>query len=403
MNKIQAMDALIKRHIDLVNQTPLDFQRSIMTQLPWDQRLIGIKGSRGVGKTTLLLQYIKQKYGTSLKAMYISLDNLYFTENSLSDFVEDFVARGGEHLFVDEVHKYSNWAIEIKNIYDYYPNLKIVFTGSSLLEILNSRVDLSRRALIYNMQGLSFREFLAFRYNIELPVVSLNEIIENHTRIALELKEKVKPLKYFEEYLRVGYFPFYDGNEVLYYKRLQEIINMIIEIELPLLRNTDASIIGKIKQMLYIISLSSPFKPNVSALAAKIKTTRKTVLEYINYLNDANVLNVLRKDSFGVSLLQKPEKIFLENTNYMYAILTQNPEKGNLRETFMMNQLAEKHKVNYSDKADFTVDDTYTFETGGKNKDGKQIEGLENAFVAADGIEFGYDNKIPLWLFGFMY
>ncbi len=397
------MDALIKRHIDLINQIPLTFQRNMITQLPWNERLIGIKGSRGVGKTTLLLQYIKQKYGLSLKAIYISLDNLYFSENTLSDFVEDFVARGGEHLFIDEVHKYKNWVIEIKNIYDLYPNLKITFTGSSLLEILNSRVDLSRRALVYNMQGLSFREFLKFRYDIDLPVISLDELINKHTQIALEIAKKVKPLKYFDEYLKVGYFPFYDGNEVLYYKRLQEILNMIIEIELPLLRNTDISIAGKIKQMLYIISRSSPFKPNISALAEKIKTTRKTVLEYINYLNDANVFNVLKKDSFGLSLLQKPEKIYLENTNYMHAIIPQSPDKGNLRETFFMNQLSENHQLTYSDKADFTLDDQFTFEIGGKKKNTKQIEGLEHAFIAADDIEFGYENKIPLWLFGFLY
>ncbi len=397
------MDALIKRHIDLINQTPQNFQRSLLKQLPWHERLVGIKGSRGVGKTTLLLQYIKQKYGLSLKAIYISLDNLYFSENTLSDFVEDFVARGGEHLFIDEVHKYKNWSVEIKNIYDQYPRLKIVFTGSSLLEILNSRVDLSRRALVYNMQGLSFREFLKFHYKIDIPSVSLEELLKSHTRIALETGKKVKPLKYFDEYLKMGYFPFYDGSEVLYYRRLQEVLNMIIEIELPLLRNTDISIASKIKQMLYVISQSSPFKPNVSALAEKIKTTRKTVLEYIHYLNDANVFNILKKDSFGVSLLQKPEKIYLENTNYMYAILPQRPEKGNLRETFFMNQLGESHRLTYSDKADFMVDDKFTFEIGGKNKNTKQIEGLANAYVAADDIEFGYENKIPLWMFGLLY
>lgn len=374
-----------------------------MSQLPWEERLIGIKGSRGVGKTTLLLQYIKQKYGLSPQVVYISLDNLYFTEYTLSGFVENFVAKGGERLFIDEVHKYGNWAVELKNIYDQYPDLKIAFTGSSLLEILSSRVDLSRRALVYNMQGLSFREFLQYRYKISFPVVSLEEIIKRHTEIALEIREKIKPLKYFDEYLRAGYFPFYDGKEALYYKRLQEILNMIIEIELPQLRNTDISIAGKIKQLLYIISRSSPFKPNISALAGKIKSTRKTVLEYINYLNDANVLNLLKKESFGVSLLQKPEKIYLENTNYMYAIIPESPDKGNIRETFLLNQLGQNHKVTYSDKADFTVDGWLTLEVGGKKKGSKQIEGIENAYIVSDDMEFGYENKIPLWLFGFLY
>ena len=397
------MDALIKRHIDLVNQTPLSFQRSMMDHLPWSERLVGIKGSRGVGKTTLLLQYIKKEYGLSLKALYISLDNLYFTNNTLSDFVEDFVAKGGEHLFVDEVHKYKNWAIEIKNIYDSYPSLKIVFTGSSLLDILNSRVDLSRRALVYHMQGLSFREFLNFRHGLDLPVVDLKDILINHTETALQISQDIKPLKYFDEYLRTGYFPFYGGNDAVYYKRLQEIINMIIEIELPSLRNTDISISGKIKQMLYIISLSVPFKPNISALSEKIKTSRKTILEYINYLNDANVLNILKKDSFGVSLLQKPEKIYLENTNYMYAVIPEEPNKGNLRETFFMNQLNDKHTLTYSDTGDFTVDHRYIFEIGGKKKGASQIEGVKNAFIVSDDLGIGYGNKIPLWLFGFLY
>ncbi len=397
------MEALIKRHLDLVNQTTLDFKRQIMTQLPWEERLIGIKGARGVGKTTLMLQYIKQNYSLSLKAMYISLDNLYFSENKLIDFVEDFVARGGEHLFVDEVHKYKNWAIEIKNIYDSFPKLKVVFTGSSMLEILNSRVDLSRRALVYNMQGLSFREFLNFYHKTNFNVIKLEDLLTNHTEIALQIGKQFKPLQFFNEYLKVGYFPFYSGSEVLYYKRLQEIINMILEIELPLLRNTDVSIVGKIKQMLYVISQSVPFKPNISALADKINTTRKTVLEYINYMKEAKVFNLVHKDAFGISLLQKPEKLYLENTNYMFAIIHSEPNVGSLRETFFMNQLSESHTLTYSEKADFLVDNKYTFEIGGKDKTKKQIEHIENAFIAADNIEFGYENKIPLWLFGFLY
>ncbi len=397
------MDSLIKKHIDLINQTSLKFQRYNINQLPWGEQLIGIKGSSGVGKTTLLLQYIKQKYALSLKAIYISLDNLYFTNNKLSDFVDDFVAKGGEHLFIDEVHKYNNWAIEIKNIYDLYPKLKVVFTGSSLLEILNSRADLSRRALVYTMQGLSFREFLNLNYKTNLKAIKFEDLLNNHTEIALEIKEKIKPLKYFGEYLKVGYFPFYTGNESLYYKRLEEIINMILEIELPLLRNTDISIVSKIKQMLYIVSQSVPFKPNISALARKINTTRKTLLEYLNYLNDANVFNLLEKEVFGVNLLQKPEKLYLENTNYMYAIINSEANIGNIRETFFLNQLLENHTVTYPNKADFVVDNKYIFEVGGKNKTRKQIKGIKNAFIAADDIEFGYEDKIPLWLFGFLY
>lgn len=397
------MRNLRKRHIGLIEDTDLSFQRYLIDKLPWEQRLLGIKGSRGVGKTTMLLQYIKQNYALSDEALYISLDDLYFTENKLIDLAEDFISVGGEHLFIDEVHKYKNWSVEIKNIYDYFKKLKIVFTGSSLLEILSSRSDLSRRALIFDMQGLSFREFINLELNADFNEIKFSDLLGNHTEIALNISKEIKPLKYFDTYLKTGYFPFFKQGESLYYIRLQEILNMIIEIELPLLRNTDISIVRKIQQMLYIISQSVPFKPNISALSNKINTTRKTILEYINHLNDANVFNILHKDTFGISILQKPDKLYLENTNFAYAISYELPNIGSIRETFFLNQLLQNHQVTYPDKGDFLVDNKYLFEIGGKNKTGKQITGVENAFIAADNIEYGYDNKIPLWLFGFLY
>ncbi len=397
------MDKLLNRHKQLIERTKLNFQRYLLTELPWAQKLIGIKGSRGVGKTTLLLQYIKKEYGLSNEALYISLDDLYFAEHKLVDFVEEFVAKGGTHLFIDEVHKYNNWSIELKNIYDIYDELKVVFTGSSLLEILNSRSDLSRRALVYNLQGLSFREFLNFNYNLDLPIIKLDDLLKNHIHIALKLTNTTKPLKYFEEYLKIGYFPFYDKNEYIFYKQLQEIITMILEVELPLLRNTDVSIVNKIKQLLYIISQSVPYKPNISTLAEKVKITRKTLLIYLNALNDANILKSLHKNTFGNSLLQKPEKLFLENTNYMYAIKHTTPNIGNVRETFFLNQLSQNHQVTYPNKGDFLINDTFLFEIGGQTKNKKQIATIKNSYVVVDNTEFGYENKIPLWLFGFLY
>jgi predicted AAA+ superfamily ATPase len=397
------MDKIRKRHINLIDETSLDFERYLLNELPWDRRLIGIKGSRGIGKTTLILQYIKKQYQQSNKAIYVSLDDMYFAENSLLDFADDFVSRGGEHLFIDEVHKYSNWAVEIKNIYDYHPKLRVVFTGSSLLEILNARADLSRRALVFNMQGLSFREFLIFRHNIKLSSISFEDILSNHTEIALSISKKIKPLEYFEEYLKTGYFPFYEGNQNLYFKQLQEIINMILEIELPLLRNTDISIVNKIKQLLLIVSKSVPFKPNVSSLSNKIQVTRKTIIDYINYLNDAGIFKVIHKDSFGVSLLQKPEKLYLDNTNFAYMLAQDIADIGNIRETFFLNQLSNKHSITYPNNGDFFVDDKFTFEIGGKSKTNKQIKGIENSYVVADNIEYGYDKSITLWIFGFLY
>lgn len=397
------MKALFQRHISLVNQSQFKFERYLLNQLPWDQRLLGIKGARGVGKTTIFLQYIKKNYGLSSKALYVSLDNIYFSDNRLSDLVEDFVNQGGVHLFVDEVHKYPDWSVELKNIYDNYPNLKVAFTGSSLLEILNSRADLSRRALVFEMQGLSFREYLSFRHRIETTSLTLEELLNNHTQIALQLDSQFKALPLFEEYLRVGYYPFYQENPNLYYKQLQEVINMILEIELPLLRRTDTNLIFKIKQLLYIISQSVPFKPNVSALANKIQVTRKTIIDNLLHLADASVINTIYKDQFGVSSLQKPEKIYLENTNFIYALSPEEPNIGNVRETFFLNQLRQNHRVTYHDKADFTVNENYVFEIGGKNKGKSQIAGLDNAYIVQDQIAFGIDNTIPLWLFGLLY
>lgn len=397
------MEIVLKKHLNLISQTEFGFERYLLNKLPWEQRLLGLKGARGVGKTTMFLQYIKKNYGVSPKALYISLDDLYFSDNTLSNLVENFVNKGGEHLFVDEVHKYPNWSLELKNIYDNYPKLKVAFTGSSLLEILNARADLSRRALVFELQGLSFREYLKFRQNIDLQPISLEELLVNHTQIALDINTKFKPLSFFESYLKSGYYPFYEENSVFYYKQLQEIITMILEIELPLLRKTETQMIFKIKQLLYIISQSVPFKPNISTLANKIQVTRKTVMDTLVYLTDAGILNMIYKDQLGISLLQKPEKIYLENSNFAFALSTNEPNIGNIRETFFLNQVSEQHQVTYHERADFTVNEKYVFEIGGKNKTKSQIKGIENAYIVQDDIAFGVENTIPLWLFGLLY
>lgn len=397
------MDKLINRHKVLVDSVETHFERDFINQLPWDERLIGIKGSRGIGKTTMLLQYIKKSYGLGTEALYISLDDPYFYDKNLIDFADDFVAQGGQHLFIDEVHKYPNWAIEIKKIYDYHINLKVVFTGSSLLETLNSKADLSRRALTYKMQGLSFREFLEFKYNIKLQKISLEDILSNHENIAFEINKNIKPLHYFKEYLQTGYFPFAKEDSVLYYKRLNEIINMIIDMELPSLRNIEVSKTPKIKQLLSIISKTVPFKPNITTLANKINVSRNSLLQYIYAMVDANILMSIHKNNFGTSLLQKPEKLYIDNTNYMYSLSNSTPNIGTLRETFFLNQVSQNNTLNYPKQGDFLLNDKYLFEIGGKEKSNKQISGIENSFIAADDIEFGNGNKIPLWIFGFLY
>jgi len=397
------MESLINEHRILIKNTDLKFKRYLLDVLPWDERLMGIQGFRGVGKTTMILQYIKQNYGLSEKALYISLDNIYFSNHSLKRFVTRFVAKGGAHLFIDEVHKYPNWAIELKNVYDLYKNLKVTFTASSLLEIINSSADLSRRALVFPMQGFSYREFLNFTFNKKLPSYGIHEILSHHKDIALEILDEIKPLQHFSTYLSAGYYPFYKENKKFYLKKIQSITNMVIEMELPLLRHVEPSKAIKLKQLLYIIAHSVPFKPNISKLASRIGITRNTLVEYIKHLSDARLLNMLHTDKLGLSIMQKPDMIYLENTNLSYAFASTHTDIGNLRESFFLNQLSQSHSVTYPQKGDFLIDNTYLFEVGGRHKDFKQIAEVENSYIAADDIEYGFGNKIPLWLFGFLY
>lgn len=399
------MEELFEKYLQKLHFISTDFARGIMNEINWKARLIGIKGARGVGKTTLLLQYIKLKLNGELKSsvLYVSLDNIWFSKNSLVDLADTFVKSGGKYLFLDEVHKYSNWAQELKNIYDDFPQLKVVFTGSSLLEILNGRADLSRRAIIYHMQGLSYREYLAMNYDIFFDPLSLTDILENHLSFSEKITNKIRPLQYFSSYLQHGYYPYYKEIPELYFIRLQEVVNMMLEIELPLLRGVDLAYVTKIKQLLLIISEAAPFIPNVSKLSDKIVINRSTLLLYLHYLEEIGLTNNLFKTAGGISKLQKPSKIFLENTNLMYALSPHHTNIGNVRETFFANQLVYRHEINYSEKGDFLVNEKYVFEIGGKDKNHIQIKDLKNAFIVADTIEFGFKNKIPLWLFGFMY
>ena len=398
------MDALISKFYKKLDTTTTDFVRDTIHKVNWEARLVGIKGARGIGKTTLLLQYIKLRLANRLeKTLYVSLDSIWFNTNSLIDLVDNFSKKGGEYLFLDEVHKYPGWSQVLKNIYDDYPTIKVVFTGSSLLEILNARADLSRRAVVYEMQGFSFREYLRMETGIDFDILSLEQILKNHVNEAKKIQQQIKPFQYFENYLQQGYYPFYREQPELYEIRLGEVINMMLEIELPLLRGVELAYIAKIKQLLVIIAESVPFVPNVSKLSEKININRANLLSYLHYLSEIGLTHNLFKESFGISRLQKPAKIYLENTNLIYLLAQQNANIGNSRETFFINQLAYNHKVTFTEQTDFKVDDTYFFEIGGKNKKSKQIVTLENSYIVADDIEYGFQHKIPLWLFGFMY
>jgi predicted AAA+ superfamily ATPase len=398
------MDNLYKVFYQLLSRTDLSFVRYLYPKIRWKNRLIGITGARGTGKTTLLLQYIKKTFGKApQEVLYVSLDNIWFSSNRLVDLATDFDKMGGKYLFIDEVHKYNNWAQEIKNIYDSFPDMKVVFTGSSMLEIYRGNADLSRRAIHYTLNGLSFREFLLLEKDIEFPAIPLNELLVNHVFIASQVNEKIKPLPIFQQYLKEGYYPYYREDREIYGERLLHTVNVILETDLPSVENIEIHTIRKIKQLLYIIAQRVPFLPNIKELAALLEVSRKSLLNDLTFLEKAQLINLLQQNVSGLSVLAKPEKIYLNNTNLACSLEKENPDIGNLRETFFFNQLKTVSEVTSAKKADFTVNGKYIFEVGGKNKGHEQIVGLENAYLALDNIEYGFGNKIPLWLFGMLY
>ncbi|GHU62025.1 ATPase AAA [Bacteroidia bacterium] len=319
------------------------------------------------------------------------------------ELADTFSKRGGKYLFLDEIHKYPNWSVELKNIYDDFPDLKVVFTGSSMLEILNSKADLSRRAVVYYMQGLSFRKYLNMNLKTDFEIINLTDLLQNQREFSSMILNKIKPLEHFPAYLKHGYYPFYTEAPMLYYHRIEETLNMVLEIELPLLRGVEVAYIKKLKQLLQIIAESVPFIPNVSKLSQRIGVERITFTNYLYHLSEAGLTKHLYKDADGVNKLQKPDKIYLENSNISYALVAANTDIGNIRETFFLNQLSFKNRVEYVNKGDFMVNDKFTFEVGGKSKNDEQIKNIKNSFVVADNIEYGFQNKIPLWLFGFLY
>ena len=398
------MERIIEQYRRRIAATNQEFIRSIADTIAWDARLVGIRGARGVGKTTLLLQHIAEAFSNNLNvALYASLDNLWFANHSLIELADNFVKRGGTHLFLDEVHAYPQWSQTIKNIYDDYPDLHMVFTGSSLLEILNARADLSRRAVVYTMQGLSFREFLNLQTGENFPVISLPELLQHHETLAPEIVAHVHPFQYFSGYLQTGYYPYFLEGLDVYPQRLEETVQMILELELPQLRGIEIAYVPKLKQLLHIISESAPFIPNISKLSERIGINRHTLLAYLHYLHEAKLIICLYRDAHGISALQKPDKLYLENTNLMYLLKDARPDIGTIRETFLANQLSYGHELEYSETGDFLVDGQYTIEVGGKNKTRAQIKTAADAYIAADNLEYGNDRKIPLWMFGFLY
>lgn len=379
------------------------FRRYLYEKINWADRFIGIVGARGVGKTTMLLQRMKELNASD--ALFVSLDSLYFSENKLLDLAENFHREGGRYLFLDEVHKYPNWSQELKNIYDFLPGLQVAFTSSSALEIYKGQYDLSRRVLTYPLQGLSFREYLEMKHGIQLPVLKLQTILEDQSFNFSGLLEDFRPYKYLADYLEAGYYPFFLEGEEGYYQRLINIVHLVLETDLPAANQIDYYAVIKLKKLLYIISRIAPYTPNISELARQADTTRDTLLKYLSLLHNANIIRWLSSDAFGINFLNKPDKIYLENTNLASALNFEHKpmEKGHLRETFVLNQLSVAHKVTYPKTGDFLVDERWLLEVGGRAKALKQIKDTPDSFIVSDELEFRAGQKIPLWLFGLLY
>ena len=400
------MESLFQKQERLLAQTQTDIVRDMMNSIHWDRRLIAIRGSRGVGKTTLIKQFIKLNYPAgSREVLYCSLDSMYFSNHSLLELAENFYLMGGKRLFLDAVHKYSTWSKEIKEIYDMYPSLQIVFTGSSLLNLINADADLSRRCLPYYMPGLSFREFLKFYKDMDFPAYGLEELLLNANKICLDVTDKCRPQPLFEEYLQCGYYPFFDGNKEDYHISIENVVNYIIEQELPSLCGTDPAYSRKIKALLAIIATSVPFEIDIMKLAKTIGLARNSVIAYLQNLDKAELIKLLYSDLLSVKKMQKPDKIYVQNTNLLNAIVSGNVHVGTIRETFVVNQLCSSgHEVEYGRSAgDFVVDGKYTFEVGGPDKTFRQIAGIDNSYILADRIELVSGNKLPLWLIGMIY
>ncbi len=389
------MDALYQKFQTLIQLTDTSFKRYLFNMIDWNNRMIGIVGPRGVGKTTLILQHIKENLDEH-KTLYVSADDLYFGENRLLDVANSFYKNAGEYLFIDEIHKYGDWSKELKNIYDSLPTLKVIFTGSSVLDILKGSSDLSRRAITYHLQGLSFREYLKLFHNYDYKAFTLEQIVKNEVK----LDGILHPLPLFNDYLKRGYYPF--GIENQLDLRLGQIVIQTLETDIPQYANLNVGTSRKLKRLLTIIAESVPFKPNHSKIAELIGISRNSLEDYILHMQKTGLIYQLISSTRGIRGLGKVEKVYLDNTNIIYSLVGDKSNIGNIRETFFLNQMRMQYKIVSSKSADFQIGDLI-FEVGGKNKKQHQIEQNGNSFIVKDDIEFGFLNVIPLWAFGMNY
>ena len=401
------MEKLFERHDAYISAISMDYVRDMMQRINWDARLIVIRGPKGVGKSTLMKQYIKSHFDADDRhVLYCSADTNYFSTHTLVDVADTFVKRGGKWLFIDEVHKYTGWSREVKEIYDLHPDLHIILSGSSLIQINDGQADLSRRILIYDMPGLSLREFIRLDQGLDIESTTLDQLLTSPNQYCRKVMSLCRPLEHFANYRRFGYYPFFLEGKEAYYDKVENVINYIVDVELPKHRGIDVGNTRKIKALLQVISQMTPYEVDIAKLSKATGIMRTTVLKYLTHLEEACLICRLFTDLKNVTDLQKPDKVYLDNTNLLYTLSPEKPEIGTVRETFFANQLASAgHKVEYAGykRGDFRVDDAIVIEVGGQDKGFSQISGQENAYVAADDIESAYMGKIPLWAFGFLY
>ena len=398
------METLFRAYNRRLEETQTHYLRYLYNSIDWNERLIGIKGAKGVGKTTMLLQHIRLTFTDRSRAFYVSLDNIWFSSHTLSELVEYLYTHGVTHLFLDEVHKYHTWIHELKNIYDDYPRLYIVFTGSSLLEIDQAEGDLSRRLRIYMLHGLSFREYLEITNTAHLPVLPLQDILSGHMQQASAITATLKVLPYFEQYLRTGYYPFFleTSSPESYFERLQQVISTVIENDIPAVEKIEYETLQKAKRLLMILAQSAPFTPNIANLCTLLSTTRNQLIHLLSLLERAALIRQLHADNKGLKALGKPDKILFNNTSLMHALCS-TVDTGTVRESFFSAMMSYSHTIQYAKQGDLQVDGNNIFEVGGKKKGFSQIANLPDSYVVADNIEIGFGNKIPLWLFGLVY
>ncbi len=396
------IDNLLKYQNRLLKTFKIEYRRYIFDEINFDDKMIAIFGARGVGKTTTLFQYLLELQSKNKNVLYISLDYPFLSGVDLIDIVEEFVDNGGEYLLLDEVHRYNDFSSYLKTIYDLF-DINVIFTSSSATSLLNAKSDLSRRVTLYNLYGFSFREFLEIKHNIKLDKYNIEDILNDHITISNNIIDKnLNILKEFKEYLEIGYYPFYFDKKTSYYQNLINTINLTIDLDLTTLGLIEQKYTYKLKKLLEVVCQSSPFEVNYTKIATASEISRAKLYDYITFLNDGQMLLLLDEPIKGIKKINKPAKIYLNNTNLLFAYC-QNSKTGTIRETFFANQVSQNHKLHISNKGDFTIDTKYHLEIGGKNKGFEQIKDMEDSFVVADDIKIGNGNKVPLFLFGFLY